>query len=278
MKERLRQSLEEPNFDFHLIARSHVIKKKEISRGAFGSVCKGTYRGCWVAVKEPHELILEGATIDDFRREVGCMAKVHHPNIVTFIGAVFDDQPMPMIILELMDMNLRSRYKKADVSRNLTLKIFQDVAYALHYLHEFREPIIHRDLSAPNVLLKSLPRGDYTAKVGDLGSANLAKFASTAGRGAIIYSAPEMFPSADPDSPHKKHTVKVDTFSYGILLCEVIIRKLPDPDRRREMLSEAGGKWKDMHKLIMNCIKAEPTERPAMSQILTTLREIERKL
>ena len=162
-----------------------------------------------------------------------------------------------------MDMNLRSKYKKADISRNLTLKIFQDVAYALHYLHEFREPIIHRDLSAPNVLLKSLPRGDYTAKVSDLGSANLAK---------------EMFPSADPDSPRKKHTVKVDTFSYGILLCEVIIRKLPDPDRRREMLSEAGGKWRDMHKLIMNCIKAEPTERPAMSQILTTLREIERKL
>lgn len=72
-------------------------------------------------------------------------------------------------------------------------------------------------------LLKSLPSGQYIAKVSDLGSANLEKFAKTAAQGAIIYSAPEMFPPAggivqlagmlNRSSP----TVKVDIFSYGIL-------------------------------------------------------------
>ena len=262
-----------------MIVRSHVTKKEKISHGAYGVVYKGIYHGDHIAIKEPHEVLLEGGTtIDDLKREVACMTTVCHPNIVRFIGAVFDDQPIPMIILELMDMNLRSKYNEAAISKNLTLKIFQDIACALHYLHEFREPIIHRDLSAPNVLLQSLPSGQYIAKVSDLGSANLAKFAKTAGRGAIIYSAPEMFPPADPYAQCKKYTVKVDTFSYGILLCEVIVRKQPDPDRRREMLSKAAQEWGDMHVLIMNCIKVEPTERPAMSQILTTLSEIEKEL
>ena len=60
-------------------------------------------------IMEPHKVIFEGTTIDDLKREVACMTTVCHPNIVTFIGAVFDDQPIPMIILELMDMNLCSK-------------------------------------------------------------------------------------------------------------------------------------------------------------------------
>ena len=251
-----------------------MTKQSKIAPGAYGIVHKGKYRGYQVAIKEPHPLILDESTIDSLRREVGCMATVHHPNLVTFIGAVFDDQPIPMIILELMDMNLRSKYNEVSLSKSQTLKIFQDIAYALHYLHEFREPIIHRDLSAPNVLLKSLPHGQYIAKVSDFGSANLVKLSKTSAPGAIIYSAPEMFPSSVATVQRKKQTVKIDTFSYGILLCEVIIRKQPDLDKRPEMLREAEWKWRDMHKLIMNCIEEEPTERPAMSQILTTLREI----
>ena len=278
MEERLRLSQEQPEIDFHSISRSQVTKKEEISRGSYGIVSKGNYCGYQVAIKEPHPIILSNVTISSLRREVGCMAKVHHPNLVTFIGAVFDSQPIPMIIIELMDMNLRFLYKEVDLSKNQMMVVFQDIAYALHYLHEFREPIIHRDLSAPNVLLKSLPHGQYIAKVSDFGSANFLKLSKTSAPGAIVYSAPEMFPPADVSISRKKHTVKVDTFSYGILLCEVIIRKMPDPDTRPEMLNEAKQKWRDMHELIMDCIKAEPMERPAMSQILTFLRVIERTL
>ncbi len=144
------------------------------------------------------------------------MARVHHPNIVTFIGAVFDDNPVPMIITELMDMNLRFAYKKIAFTKDQMMDIFQDIAYALHY------PIIHRDLIAPNVLLNSLPQaqGQYVAKVTDFGSANLEKLSKTSGEGAIIYSAPEMFPPTDRRvSRHVKQTVKVDSFSYGAYHC-----------------------------------------------------------
>ena len=55
--------------------------------------------------------------------------------------------------------DLRSAYKEQNLSSSL-ISIFRDVAYALHYLHQHRQPIIHRDVSAPNVLLKTLQNGN----------------------------------------------------------------------------------------------------------------------
>ncbi len=92
-------------------------------------------------------------------------------------------------------MNLRSAYERITFTRDQMMDIFQGIAYALHYLHELKISIIHRDLSAPNVLLNSLPQaqGRYVARVTDFGSANLEKLSKTSCEGAAIYSAPEMF-------------------------------------------------------------------------------------
>ena len=86
-------------------------------------------------------------------------------------------------------MNLRTAYENGHLQNTNKLLIFHDVAYALHYLHEHEEPIIHRDVSAPNVLLEALPGGTWRAKVCDFGSANLAQLSWTLGEGAIIYTA-----------------------------------------------------------------------------------------
>ena len=96
------------------------------------------------------------------------MAQVRHPNLVRFIAAVFDDEVQrlnepPMIVLELLDMNLRTAYER-DVVGASQVPIFRDVAYGLHYLHEHQDPIIHRDISSPNVLLEALPQGAWRAK------------------------------------------------------------------------------------------------------------------
>ncbi len=233
LREHLSQLQDDPGLKlqpYMTLERNSVTVQEEIARGGWGGVVsKGKVHGNTVAIKQPHEVILHQSLIDRLKREVSCMARVHHPNIVTFIGAVYDNNPVPMIITELMDMNLRSAYKRIAFTRDQMMNIFQDIAYALHYLHEFKIPIIHRDLSAPNVLLNSLPQaqGRYVAKVTDFGSVNLEKLSKTSCEGAAIYSAPEMFFPADRRvSRHVQQTVKVDSFSYGILLCEVIDCKL----------------------------------------------------
>ena len=128
------------------------------------------------------------------------MAQVRHPNLLLFIAAVFDGEverlrSPPLIIMELLDTDLRKATKtKGLVLSRDRIPIFRDIAFALNYLHNHREPIIHRDLSAPNVLLEALANNRWKAKVSDFGSANLTKLAKTAAEGAIIYSAPETFP------------------------------------------------------------------------------------
>ena len=262
------------------ISRDEIqqLAKREIGRGAWGVVYSGTFHGEQVAIKQAYTALLHGTTIDMLKREVMIMAHVQHPNLVRFIGAVLDKRVFggidtPIIVSELMDMNLRSAYNKVDLSSNL-ISIFCDVAYALHYLHQHRPSIIHRDVSAPNVLLKTLRNGGYQAKVSDFGSANLAKRAQTAGAGAIIYCAPEMFPKEDITAPPDPQTTKVDVYSYGILMMEVIEKEMPTPETRHTMLLRVSKQWELMYDLIVHCTKALPSDRPSMSDLLNKLNKL----
>ena len=151
------------------------------------------------------------------------------------------------------------------------IPIFRDVAFALNYLHNHREPIIHRDLSPPNVLLETLANNHWKAKVSDFGSANLVKFAQTAAEGAIIYSAPETLPDElrGPNPPKIPQTPKIDVYSYGVLLCEVITCKLPD--KFSQLKAEVQQSWPFMHSLISSCTNYYPDNRPTMARILNDL-------
>ena len=223
------------------VSRSDVRIVSEIGVGAWGTVARGTCNGQQVAIKYPHQLILNEDTLKRLERETELMTQVRHPNLIRIVAAVFDEQSHrfrapPMIITEILDMNLRQCYERGQLQVSGTMPIFLDVSYGLHYLHDRQEPIIHRDVSAPNVLLQALPNGMWRAKVSDFGSANLARLSKTAGEGAIIYTAPEAFPQTDLDAPEIPHSTKIDVFSFGIVMCEVITAQMPKPELYRRRL------------------------------------------
>lgn len=253
------------------------IPRKKIGRGAWGSIYSAKFRGENVAIKIAHKQIFHESTIKILKREVAIMSYVHHPNVVRFIGAVWDDAvenqvDTPIIVSELMDTNLRIAYMtRFDLTNALLMSIFRDVAYALHYLHCL--PIIHRDISTPNVLLNfsdgHLP---IVAKVSDLGSANLVSLSQTAAPGCIMYSAPEVFPSGIGElAKPPRQTPKVDVYSYGILLLEVITRKMPTRESTHGMLRDVKERWSVMHELILQCTQTSPDQRPTMADVLTRL-------
>ena len=269
-----------PQGDSWNIPRGDIQITEQIGYGAAGLVCKGRYLDQEVAVKQIHQEILrEKHVMDEFKREVGIMATIQHPNLVRFIAAVFDEQveqlrETPLLVLELLHTNLRDAYKDYNLGPSKSLPIFSDIAYGLHYLHEHSEPIIHRDVSAPNILLESLPGDTWRAKLSDFGSANFLKRAKTLGVGAIVYTAPEMFPQEGPSVPMPCPTTKCDVFSYGIVVVEVITKTMPTTENRHQLFREVEKKWRLMYNLVSRCTQVSPHARPTMAEVLNTLNRI----
>jgi hypothetical protein len=277
--ERFSQKTPQPDITQWNVPRSDVLMIKEIGRGAWGTVMRGRCRGEAVAVKLPHQDILNRRLLERLKRETRVMIQICHPNLVRIVAAVFDRdaeqlrQP-PLIITELLDLNLRQCYLRRRLDPNSRIPIFLDIAYGLHYLHTCQEPIIHRDVSAPNVLLKAFPNRMWRAKVSDFGSANLAIDSVTVGEGALIYTAPEAFPPRDPTSPRPRHTTKIDVYSFGILMCEVITEEQPNPELYRERLRQVRRLSGPMHSLIVGCTDQDPNRRPTMAAVINELNRV----
>ena len=261
-----------PRSDIHM-------SLEEIGRGGWGVVLRGIYEGEAVAVKQPHRDLLDQRLLDRLKRETRVMIQISHPNLVRIIAVVFDEaaehlRRPPLIVTELLDMNLRHCYQQRRLQPRSRVPIFLDVARGLHYMHNRQESIIHRDVSAPNILLKALPDGRWRAKVSDFGSANLARLSVTAGEGAIIYTAPEAFPPRSPDAPRPQHTTKIDVYSFGILMCEVVTEEQPDPDLYQERLGQVQRLSGSLHSLIVRCTDHDPIKRPTMATVIQELNGI----
>ena len=147
---------------------------KEIGRGAWGSVHETKFRGATVAAKCLHDEITSPENIELFHQEMKMSLLCQHQNIVTFLGVTLENHPV--ILMELMDISLRNAYKKGHFKNKQVLGILNNIASALHFLHTRPDPVIHRDVSSANVLLKAQYNGEWLAKLGDLGTAKLQQY------------------------------------------------------------------------------------------------------
>ena len=249
------------------------VTDKQLGSGAYGTVHIGEYHGQKVAVKLMHQSIMSDHWKKMMEREIDVMSKIRHPNLVAFYAAVFDHPSgSPMIVIELMDMSLRHAYQnKLLTSVGEKLVIMRDAAAGLNYLHCLPDPIIHRDISSANVLLEEKGPGRWKTKISDFGSAKLAKKARTIAPGAVVYSAPEAFQSITETS-QKVQSVKMDVYSFGILLCEVLTNQFPsDAISYQGMCDSLSSTLQPMHQLVSRCTVEDPKDRPTMESVIATI-------
>ena len=253
-----------------------LLSNSELGRGGWGVIWIGEFRGQRVAVKQMHELLKSKEYMELLHREINTMSQLRHPNLLQFIGAVLDHPSgNPMIITEVMDTSLRKAYENNELTpdpscRPVILSIMRDVAVGLNYLHCLPDPIIHRDVSSANVLLESKRGMKWKTKISDFGSAKLARTAVTELPGTIVYSAPESLQSV-LDSEEAVQSPLMDSFSFGILLCEVLTCRYPDRRVFRDMLQSIRGLDEGLYGLVVCCTEREPSKRPVMKEIILAI-------
>eukprot|EP00428_Durinskia_dybowskii_P039452 CAMPEP_0170276044 /NCGR_PEP_ID=MMETSP0116_2-20130129/38007_1 /TAXON_ID=400756 /ORGANISM="Durinskia baltica, Strain CSIRO CS-38" /LENGTH=598 /DNA_ID=CAMNT_0010527317 /DNA_START=60 /DNA_END=1854 /DNA_ORIENTATION=+ len=171
----------------------------------------------------------QAAAEDELMQEIRMLSRMRHPDLVLFLGACMDYAP-PMLLIEWMDGgDLEAYYKKQAKRRGQYYKppraqVFKwasAVARALAFLHNCQQPVIHRDLKPPNLLLTStkelkvtdfgiskllepeVPGGDVAAVT------SIPTYAN--GKGTRRYMAPEVI-------RHEKYTNSVDIYSLGLIM------------------------------------------------------------
>ena len=255
-------SLEQRDEAFWMVERGEIqLTQRELGRGGWAAVKVAEFRGLQVAAKCLHAIIISDYNRQLFVREMSIAAKLRHPNLVQFIGATLEGEPV--ILTELMASSLRAVLEQGPLEPAHIISIARDVARALNYLHLTRpDPILHRDVSSANVLLNPGPGGSWLAKLSDYGSANFTRQVRTAGPGNPSYAAPE---AAVPS----QQSPKMDVFSFGVLLVEMATRRFPDKDVLAAQIRQVT--VPRLPELIRRCTNDDPSRRPDILDVLTQL-------
>ena len=270
----------------------------ELGRGSYAAVVAVDYKGMRCAAKKIYSILsLRGEGdqyVNRFEEECRLLGALRHPHIVQFLGIYFDPATdLPVLVMEFLPTTLAQcieRYGR--LSTEICYAILRDVALGLRFLHEQRPRVVHRDLSANNVLLT----GDMAAKISDLGVAKILQInpaemsRMTQTPGTQSYMAPETL------RPNPRYDIEVDVFSFGVMLVHVLSGQWPMPteatqvdphnparviglsevERRAEYLNVIGrpSDNEEGHPpmpLIERCLSNNPNLRPNASELVDTM-------
>ncbi|KAL5505594.1 hypothetical protein EMCRGX_G007056 [Ephydatia muelleri] len=276
----------------HLIPNLEGLdQRREIGRGAYGAVYEVKLNGLPCIAKGLHQILLGmggyervgGKEVETIRakflQECSLLSKLKHPNIVQFLG-IHRTKEDVLLVMEYMHMDLaKCLDTHPDIPLQLKLSILLDVSYGLLHLHSQTPPIIHRDLTAANVLLTEGLR----AKIADLGVSKIfdiqqiQRVAYTAAPGTQAYMPPEAL------SPTPQYGTKLDVFSFGVLSLYTANQAFPivhEPTmktviiRNREVQIFKRKHWIDkmgvdhpLYLLVVQCLQDHPDQRPSTKEL-----------
>jgi len=255
---------------------------ERIGRGNFGEVFVATWRGTIVAVKKTKipAVVNEKEKeefLEDFEHEAAIMRSLRHPNVIQFLGICQIGTEI-CIITEFMPKGSLYRLlhdRTTTFTWDLRLRVALDTSRGMNYLHRSEPIIIHRDLKSHNLLVDE----NYKVKVSDFGLAKLLSSKENQGSmtacGTPAYTAPEVL-------RNERYTEKVDVFSFGIVMWELVTREEPHhgvpPFQIVFSVGTQGVRpaipdscLLEIRELIEDCWTESPDERPSFENIVQRL-------
>ncbi|KAG8363473.1 hypothetical protein BUALT_Bualt19G0026100 [Buddleja alternifolia] len=281
-------------------ATNNFSRLLKIGEGGFGCVYKGSIK----PVDGKGESIVGHK---QWVAEVQFLGVVEHPNLVKLIGycAVDGERGIQRLLVyeymqnkSLEDHLFNRAYPP--LSWDCRLQTILGAAQGLAYLHEELEiQVIYRDFKSSNVLLDD----DFKPKLSDFG---LAREGPTAGHTHVSTAVVGTYGYAAPDYIETGHlTSKSDVWSFGVVLYEILtgrqslernrpkseqkllewVKRYPPDSRKFGMIIDPRLEnhysltaARKIAKLADSCLVKSAKDRPKMSQVVETLKEIVRVL
>ncbi|GAA0153356.1 non-receptor serine/threonine protein kinase [Lithospermum erythrorhizon] len=271
-----------------IIDNDDLEELRELGAGTFGTVYHGKWRGTDVAIKRIKKSCFAGRSSEqermtiEFWREAEILSKLHHPNVVAFYGVVQDGPggTMATVAEFMVDGSLRHVLLRKDrhLDRRKRIIIAMDAAFGMEYLHS--KSIVHFDLKCDNLLVNLKDPSRPICKVGDFGLSKVRRNTLVSGgvRGTLPWMAPELL-----NGGSNKVSEKVDVFSFGIVLWEILTGEEPYANMhygaiiggivnntlRPTIPSYCDAEWR---KLMEQCWAPNPSVRPSFTEIASRLR------
>jgi serine/threonine protein kinase len=304
---------QQPQNPWEVDAKSLTILNK-IAAGAFGEVHKGRLWGTDICVKtlKTEEFSSSEKVLEELKKEVSILSQLRHPNVVLYIGAC-TKPPDVCIITEWC--NRGSLFDvlhdhSIHINAKATISLMMGIAQGMNYLHSLQSKIIHRDLKSHNILISGSTAGQFVAKIADFGLSHVRekhhrdntvnprasvdlslkigsnKSVQPTNQHYGIFGTPEwMAPEVMEGSIY---TEKIDIYSFGILLSELVTRSMPFHDLYTiksymdvvDAVLDNGAiptipAWCEnfIRPLILSCVSRIPSERPSFTDIILKIRE-----
>ena len=278
-------------------------ERKVVGGGSYGAVYEVMMNGTPCIAKKIHDILVGQRGHADVRsdeveaikkkflKECDLLSSLRHPNIVQFLG-VYREKGEILLVMEYMPMDLAKcldtcTKQKYIIPLPIKLSILQDVTNGLLHLHSLAPPIIHRDLTAVNILLTS----DMRAKIADLGVSKVFDLKQmqvlkvkqmTKAPGTPAYMPPEAL------MPEPKYDVNLDIFSFGVLALYIANQEFPDPYevllttgvvRQKSVQISKRQHWIDkmgedhlLYPIVVQCLQDLPEARPTTRKLWEDIR------
>ncbi|KAL7722480.1 Tyrosine protein kinase transforming protein SEA [Entamoeba marina] len=260
------------------ISTSEITCEEIIGKGSFGDVWRASWRGQQIAVKLiPLEKVQKGSIIQ-MTKEVQLMRSLRHPCVLQFFGSGMDKNFL-LIAMELMTngtVHDLLNNESLIISWVNKLRMLKDAASGMFYLHHCRPPVIHRDLKSFNLLVDD----DWCVKVSDFGLSiplQGESINSTNLCGTMAWIAPECF-------QNKPFGIKIDVYSYGVVMWEFLTREEPFADmapfvimtqvsekHMRPPIPPDSDSDPEYIQLMKQCWDDNPDNRPTFDEVINRL-------
>uniref|UniRef100_A0AAR2KIU7 LIM domain kinase 2 n=1 Tax=Pygocentrus nattereri TaxID=42514 RepID=A0AAR2KIU7_PYGNA len=219
-----------------------LIHGEVLGKGFFGQAIKVTHKATGEVMVMKELIRCDEETQKTFLKEVKVMRSLDHPNVLKFIGVLYKDKRLNLITEFIEGGTLKDFIRDMDpFPWRQRVSFAKGIASGMAYLHSMS--IIHRDLNSHNCLVKL----DNTVVVADFGLSRLVmedkvkqpppdkptnkkrlfRRIDRKKRYTVVgnpyWMAPEMLNG-------KRYDEKVDVFSFGIVLCEIIGQVYADPE------------------------------------------------